>query len=704
MGKQARRNGNSAGVGRRLQRLRYVWRRVMASLARRGLRGTLQRVTQEFKRRPSADTTLDLLPLDVPFAPFALPVSAAPHVSVIIPAYGKLAWTLACLKSIARAGATAAFEVIVVDDASPDDSVATLRQVDGLTLLQNDTNQGFIGTCNAGAAKARGDVLLFLNNDTQVTPGWLDALLDCLRHESDCGMVGARLVYPDGRLQEAGGIVFADGACWNTGRFEDRNDPRYRVRREVDFVTGAALMIRRRLFQSIGGFDTRYAPAYYEDVDLAFAVRAAGQRVMYEPRSLIVHMEGITSGTDVFAGVKQYQQRNRQTFARTWAAALQHQPAPDTPVETILRGTQPHILIIDTTTPQPTRDSASLRLVAICKLLHDMGWKVTFAPDDGRAEAADIDLLGSLGVTVLCKPWVRDASVWLGRHGRQLAAVMLCRSSMADQYLSVARENAPHARLIFDTVDLHFLREQRAAELTGNASLARQAEASRQRELALVEACDVTFVVSPVERDLLAAEAPAARVELLSNVHAVFGRQAPFAERKDLVFIGGYNHPPNADALRWMVDDILPRIRRQLPDVTLHVLGDAPSEARRALERDGVELHGRVDDLSPWMKQCRLSVAPLRYGAGVKGKVNMAMSHGLPVIATPVAAEGMHLVDGDNVLIATEAEEFAAAVVRAYNDADLWLRLSDGALANVRQYFSFVAAHRTLVDVLDENS
>ncbi|HET7267641.1 MAG TPA: glycosyltransferase [Oleiagrimonas sp.] len=702
MGTRRQSTSKTSGMGWRLKRWRYLLRRVSGSLARRGLRGTLQRISQEWRRRPATDSSLELLPLDTPFTPFTLPTSDTPVVSVIIPVYGKLAWTLACLRSIVRAGADTPFEVIVVDDASPDASAATLRKVAGLRLLQNRDNLGFTGSCNAGAAQARGDCLLFLNNDTQVTSGWLDTLHECLVQEPDCGIAGSRLAYPDGRLQEAGGIVCSDASCWNVGRFEDRNDPRYRYRREVDYVSGAALMIRRRLFASIGGFDARYAPAYYEDTDLAFSVRDTGQRVIYEPRSLVIHMEGTTSGTDVFSGVKQQQQTNRKKFAQTWSRVLERQPAPDARVESIMHGTGPHILIVDTTTPEPARDSGSLRLVALFKLLHDMGWRTSFLPDDGHADEAHVDMLGALGVQVLRRPWVRDASAWLSRHGDDLDAVMLCRSSIADQYLSVARRHAPGAQVIFDTVDLHFLREQRAADLSGNTALARQAEASRQRELALVEASDVTFVVSPVERELLAAEAPSSRVELLSNVHAVYGRKAAFDTRKDLVFIGGFNHPPNADALRWMVQEILPRIRRKLPDVTLHILGDAPAEARRALDVPGVMLHGRVDDLAPWMSRCRISVAPLRYGAGVKGKVNMAMSHGLPVVATPIATEGMHLVDGEDVLVAEDAEAFATAVLRLHDDPELWLQLSDGGLANVRRYFSFAAARDTLEQVLQD--
>lgn len=697
-----RRDGNMAASLRwRLRRLRYVLQRISGSVAQRGLKGTVARVAQEFRHRPATDTTLALEPLDLPFAPFALPVDAAPRVSVVIPVHGQLRYTLACLRSIARHGARAPFEVIVVDDASPDESADTLARIDGLRLLRNAHNLGFVGSCNAGAADARGEFLLFLNNDTQVTPGWLDALLDCCVHEAGCGIAGSRLAYPDGRLQEAGAIIYADASAWNVGRFEDRDDPRFRWRREVDYVSGAALMIARDLFAAVGGFDTRYAPAYYEDVDLAFAVRAAGRRVVYEPRSLVVHCEGITAGTDPDAGAKRQQAVNREVFAARWADALARQPAPGTPVARAVHRQRRRILVIDGTVPEPARDSGSLRLVAIFGLLRELGWDVAFLPDDGHADASHVDALGALGVQVLCRPWVKDAPAWLRSEGAQLDAVMLCRYPVADQYAALVRRHAPQAKLLFDTVDLHFLREQRAAEVSGSAALARRAEHSRRHELALVAASDASFVVSPHEAGLLARAAPQARVELLSNVHEVHGRHAPFADRRDLVFIGGFGHPPNADAVRWLVTGILPRIRASVPDMRLHVLGDVPDDARRELSGDGIELHGRVDTLAPYMDGCRVSVAPLRFGAGVKGKVNMAMSWGLPVVATVIAAEGMQLVDGEDVLLADDADAFAAAVLRLYHDEALWLRLSDGGLANVRRHFSPATARETLRHVLD---
>ena len=680
----------------------FLLQRLRGSVALRGWRSTLARVAQEFRQRPETDDALQLLPLDEPFAPFALPTSNTPRVSVIVPVHGKLAYTLACLRSIARHGTQAAFEVIVVDDASPDDSAATLARIEGLTLLRNTTNLGFVGSCNAAAAIAHGAFLCFLNNDTQVTADWLDALLRCFEENADCGIAGSRLVYPDGRLQEAGALVFADGSCWNTGRFEPRDAPAFGYRRETDYVSGASLMIRRDVFRRVAGFDTRYAPAYYEDTDLAFSVRRLGLRVYYEPTSTVIHFEGISAGTDLASGMKRYQRLNQAKFVDKWASELASQPAPGTPLERAVHWrSRGRVLVIDAMTPEPTRDSGSLRLVAILRLLAEQGWSNIFMPDDGRASHQEIAALGTLGCEVLCKPWMSDPARWLREHGRALRAVFLCRHTVAGQYADLVRRHAPQARLIFDTVDLHFLREQRAAELSGNAEMARIAEASRRSELALIEKCDVTLVVSPHEQALLAQLLPQARVEVLSNIHEVHGCKQPHARRRDLVFIGGYGHPPNSDAIRWIASEILPRLRESMPELCLHVLGDMPAAVRRELSSAGLELHGRVDDLGPWLDQSLATLAPLRFGAGVKGKINMAMSHGVPVIATTLAVEGMQLTAGIDVLIADDANAFVEAVARLQRDEALWGRLSEHGLHNVRQHFSAAAAATVLHRVLD---
>ena len=208
-------------------------------------------------------------------------------------------------------------------------------------------------------------------------------------------------------------------------------------------------------------------------------------------------------------------------------------------------------------------------------------------------------------------------------------------------------------------------------------------------------------MVSAAEKEILAREVPQARIEVVSNVHEIFGRRRGFDERRDLVFVGGFQHPPNVDAVLWFVREVFPRVRERLGDVIFNVVGSKAPPAILELAHDGVVVHGFVPDIEPFMDGCRLALAPLRYGAGVKGKVNMAMSYGLPVVATSPAAEGMHVRDGVDLLVADSPAEFADAVVRGYTDAELWGALSDNGFANVREHFSFDAAREALRGVLD---
>jgi len=355
------------------------------------------------------------------------------------------------------------------------------------------------------------------------------------------------------------------------------------------------------------------------------------------------------------------------------------------------------ILVIESMTPDPSRDSGSVRLCRIFALLNADGWEIDFLADDGDTTPADAARLGALGVRIVRERPLR----WLRREGATLDAIMLCRLPVADQYIDVVRRHAPRARVVFDTVDLHFIRERRAAELIGTPAMVRRAIRLRARELAMVGRCDTTLVVSMDEHDVLKHEAPDAHVELVSNIHDVHARTRGFLGRSGLLFVGGFGHPPNEDAVRWFVAEVLPRVRDADPGTILHVVGDIDATARRSIEGEGVMIHGRVAEIAPFYAQVLISVAPLRFGAGVKGKVNQAMSYGVPVVLTTVAAEGMHLQDGVDALVADTPEVFATSIVRLTHDEALWTSMSDASLENVRSHFSVDIARSALRRALD---
>jgi GT2 family glycosyltransferase len=253
------------------------------------------------------------------------PPVAAPLVSIVIPAHNQWPMTHACLYSILRHSAGVPYEVIVADDCSDDETRTMEERLQTIRVVRNEVNLHFLRSCNRAAAVATGTYLLLLNNDTCVQPGWLEALVATAEADPTVGIVGAKLLFADGRLQEAGGIVWRDAAPWNYGRWDDPEKPRYNRVRDADYVSGACLLIRRELWQKIGGFDERYAPAYYEDTDLAFEVRRRGYRVVYQPAAVVVHYEGASCGRDPERGTKRYQKMNEQKFFDKWHEVLQRE-------------------------------------------------------------------------------------------------------------------------------------------------------------------------------------------------------------------------------------------------------------------------------------------------------------------------------------------------------------------------------------------
>ncbi|MBL8520708.1 MAG: glycosyltransferase [Betaproteobacteria bacterium] len=661
------------------------------------------RLRQKFARsREQAALPAQSFKVEDTLLPLALPQSDAPRWSILVPVHGQHALTYTCLKSLAETCAGQAVEIIVADDASPEPVTAALAMVTGMRVLRNPSNLGFLRTCNAAAQHARGEYLVLLNNDTIVLGDWLQQLSAVFEQDPAAGLAGAKLLFPDGKLQEAGGIVWRDGSASNYGRGFDPRRPEFNYRREADYCSGACIMLPMDLWRALGGFDERYLPAYYEDTDLAFRVREAGRKVIYQPHAEVVHFEGQSSGTDITQGVKRHQAVNQSVFETRWRKVLQvHRAHGVAPQRERDRTAKRRVLVFDVCIPRPDRDSGSLRMFEMLRAMRALGCRIAFVADNGYLPANYVRDLQSLGVEVLHAPYIDPLSEAIERNAHEFDTVILSRAAVAAKYVDLVRARMPEAKLVYDTVDLHFLRMTREAALDGGGIEQAAAKGMKAVELSIIAKADLTLVVSDFERALLETEAPRAHVQVLSNIHDPEPGEAAFSQRSGAVFIGGFLHPPNVDAVQWYAEQVLPILRRRAPGFTTTIIGGDVPESLKRLGAADLVFAGFVPDVKPLFNAARVAISPLRYGAGVKGKVNLAMQYGVPVVATPCSVEGMHLAHGRDVWIAQDAEAFAEAILSLCNDEGTWQRLRDGGVANIRRHFSRDHAKTVLKDILD---
>ncbi len=630
------------------------------------------------------------------------PRQERPRCSILVPVYGKWRHTYTCLRSILKNTDGVAYEVIVLDDCSPDETPRMAEIVKNVRFLRHPQNLGFLRNCNAGAQHARGETILLLNNDTSVEPGWLAALHAVLDEDPAAGLVGAKLLDPHGRLQEAGGIVWHDGSGWNYGRGDDPGKPEYGYRKETDYCSGACILMPADLWRALGGFDERYVPAYYEETDLAFRVRAAGRKVIYQPRAVVVHLEGVSHGTDTSGGLKRHQEINRETFAARWRETLAREQSPG-PVD-LFRARdrtqrRAHVAVVDHQVPVWDADAGSRLTWMYLQLLVKEGFRVTLLPMNCFASQPYTQRLQDLGVEVLHGHHQgAQHREWLVRNGRALHAVYLHRPHVADAYLPHVQEHAPQARIVYQCHDLHHLRERRRHEAEGGGGPGAESERWRAIEERVLAAAHAIHTPSSFEREWIARRFPGKTVR---DVPIYFWESAPLdnapadggdlrgRSAADLLFVGGFRHPPNEDAVQWCAREILPLVREQVPSARLIVVGGNPPSAVQALASDAVVLCGRLRDeeLGAAYRSARVTVVPLRWGAGVKGKLVEALAWGVPVVTTPVGAEGINGIEGA-AEIAAEPRAFAAEVLRMIRDDGAWRARRRAGLDLVAREFS----------------
>lgn len=633
-----------------------------------------------------------------------LPLHPAPLVSVILLFYNRAEVSLQCLETLSEAAGDIPFEVIIIDNASTDQTSLLLDRIKNARIVRNPENQGFGGGCNQAADLASGRYLFFLNNDTQLIPNSLKVLVETLEAEENIGAVGGRLIFPDGRLQEAGSIIWQDGTCVGYGRYDDPFMPEYSYKRDVDFCSGAMLLTPRELFFSMGKFDPRYQPAYYEDADYCMQLWESGYRVVYQPFAVAVHHEYGSAGSSQALAL---QQRNWKEFQAKWQRALEDHQPPGTDAVVFARqhrSNSKRILIFDDHTPDYRLGVGYPRTYRILETLADLGYQVTYLPVLSRKFIPEIiQPLQRKGVEIL-----HDSS------GRQIGIEAFLRSR--PEYYDVVMVSRPHnmqivrgflskyagrAACIYDAEALFSLRELKFNELKGIHLPERNQEQLILDEVGLVKGADVVTTVSPLEREVF-QKYGAPRVEILSHVVRPEPTSTAFEDRKGLLFVGGIldSPSPNEDAVLYFAREIFPLIRRDL-DCEFHVVGSNRIKSIWDLQSDSIHVIGRVEDLRLYYDACRVFVVPTRYAGGIPLKMLDAAANGLPGVVTPLIAAQLGWEADKDILVGGDPAEFAARTISLYRDRDLFHRLRENALRRVRSDYSPENFENSLRSVLD---
>ena len=650
------------------------------------------------------------------FDKISIPAFEHPTVSVIIPAFNAWAMNYQCIDSIIKNTTGVAYEIILADDNSTDDTKTCTDIIQNLVHVRSENNIGFLKNCNHASNFAKGDYILFLNNDTKVNPNWLQPMVSLVQNDKTIGMVGSKLIYPDGRLQEAGGIIWNDASGWNFGHRQDPGLPEFNYVKEVDYVSGASILIRKKAWLEAGKFDERYTPAYCEDSDLAFTLRNIGYKVMYQPLSEVIHYEGYSHGTDHTlnendGAVKSYQKINNQKFFEKWQDVLEKDQLPN--AQNVFQARdrttkKKTILVIDHYVPHVDKDAGSKTTFQYLELFGLLGLNIKFIGDNFFKHEPYTTTLQQLGIEVLYGTWYHENwQQWIKDNSEHLDYIYINRPHISIKYIDFLKKFTK-AKILYYGHDLHFLREEMQYKIENDPKLLKSAEKWKHIESYLFEHSDIILTPSREEKEIISALNSSFRVEtILPYFFKNLAVPATnFTERKNILFVGGFGHSPNVDAVEWFSRDIWPTVLKEIPAAKFIVVGSNPPDNIKNLQSDTIEIKGFVSEteLQSIYTNARIAVIPIRFGAGVKGKTVEAMYHGLPIVSTSFGIEGMPGEYLSFLHPKNEAAAFADELIRLYTDENALRKLSSAETGYINLNFSQQTAAEKMRNMLELNT
>lgn len=599
-----------------------------------------------------------------------------PQASVIVLAYRTVERVRGCIESILAAGALFPFEIILMLNEVDVATAAGLGPMPRTRVLRSPVNLGFAGGNNYAARSAFGEYLVFINDDSLVESGWLDALVRTANMHPESAAVGSCIVFPDGLLQEAGSVIWDDGTTAPIGRGEAVIPDACDTVQDADFCSANGLLIRRSSWNQLGGFDEAFYPAYYEDVDLCMTIRhRLKERILYEPRSRVRHLEA--ASTDPRFRLFLFAKNVRHIRAK-WMAELKEYPHPSLPFSSAQsarrwRESSLRILVIDDRIPDSGLGSGFGRFEDFFLSIREKNYAVSFfasADPSGNRGALQDD-----GVLVIHGPLEQH----LQAEGLVYDLIILSRPHNYEKFSKTVRRFQPKASFVYDAEALFHRRlfKQAAVETTSAVATALRGEAAKMLALEkeIARRCDRIVCIS-LEEQVALKDLGARRVDLQIPIaeKIAFGNGG-FEQRNGIIFVAGWlagTDSPNVSSLRWFVERAFPLIRQKVPDAVLRVTGANPPLTILHLASEHVRFTGFVEDLSGFYGSALVAISPMLYGAGTKIKTIEAIQYGVPVVATSIGAEGLGLLDGVDISIADDATAFSERVVQLLRSPSYW--------------------------------
>ena len=637
------------------------------------------------------------------------PPAARPKVSIVLVLYDRAELTYLCLESIKHT-LDLPVETVIVDNASSDATETLLGRLDGAKVIRNHENVGFLRAVNQALRAATGDYVLLLNNDALLFPGAVAAAVGTIESEADIGAVGGRIVLPDGRLQEAGSIVWNDGSCLGYGRGAPPDDPAYLYRRDVDYCSGAFLLVRRDLFVEMGGFDETLAPAYYEETDLCLRLHEKGYRTVYEPNAIVLHYEFASSASQDRA--IELQKANQKKFAAKHEKALIHHCPPGPHNVLVARSSErgkPRLLVLDDQVPRRGLGSGFPRANDIVHELVALGYIVTIYPMTMPEEDL-AELYSELPreVEILCGKGSGKLEGFLKDRPRHYDTILVSRPHNMETFNAVYESNKElfeGVRIIYDAEAIFALRDVLKQKLGGVESPREMVDDLVKAEIDLGRCADRIVTVSqPEAAEFTKRGFP--EVFVLGHKVAPQPTPAAFEQRHGILFVGAMHgdDTPNADSVLWFAEAVWPALSKELPeDAGFVIAGTNKSQAVCRLYDGRIRVCGFVDDLRALYDSCRLFIAPTRYAAGIPYKAHEAAAHGLPMVTTSLIAGQLGWRDGEDLLVADTPEDFTRQCLAVYRDKDIWQRVRQSALQRVKTETSPESFRANLAAVLTES-